>query len=167
MSLHQWEARLQEASRTEGKDGDGSSSGRFEAQGGDERIAGYGCTRYHHFGRRNLLGSEEYVEQQIWVTREIDMPAGAYEAYRRAFDRIESIGSSGVVQRPPGVVLAVETRTRPVDADRRRAAQVERYSVYAVERKDLPDSLFQMPADASRADSTVSAGGKAAGSERH
>jgi hypothetical protein len=73
------------------------------------------------------------------------MPEAAYEAYRHAFDRIESIGRSEVVQRPPGVVLAVETRTRPVGADRRDASHVERYSVYAVEETALADSLFQIP----------------------
>lgn len=162
VSLKEWEAELQEAAKAGAAAADETSGGSFEAQGVDERIAGFHCERYHHFGTRTLLGDEEYVEQQIWVTQDIAMPQETYEAYRRAFDRIESIGRAAVVQRPPGVVLAVETRTRPVAADR-RTAQVERYTVYAVEQRDLPEAMFHIPSTVSSADSATMAPGADAG----
>ncbi len=140
MSLQAWEARIEAA--VGGASQAPDAGGSFEPTGGVVEIAGYTCDRYHHYGKRTLLGTEEYVEQQIWVARALEMPEGAYAAYQRALGSIESIGSGGLRRRPSGVVLGVETRTRPAGASQRDPAQVERCTVYQVEKAALPDSLF-------------------------
>jgi len=167
MSLRQWEARLQQAvagSAVSGGDpaaaagdsgaaavgdpapaADSSAAEGFEPTGSSAEIAGYTCDRYHHYGRATMLGSEEMVERQIWVARELPMPAGAYEAYQRALASIESIGAGVMWRRPPGVILAVETHTQRADASRDAALDIERTTVFRVERRTLADSLFAIP----------------------
>lgn len=168
-SLRLWEARLQEAiasgaapgveigavddsARTpEVARGDAARTPEavavesFEPTASSTEIAGYTCDRYHHYGRRTLLGTEETVEQQIWVARALEMPAGAYEAYQRALGSIESVGAGTLLRRPPGVILGVETRTQRAGARRGEMLDIERTTVIRVERVTLPDSLFAIP----------------------
>ena len=156
MALQQWEARLQEAVAS-GATPAGADSSRsdaeavFEPTGGSTEIAGYVCDRYHHYGRRTVLGTEEMVEQQIWVARTLEMPTGAYEAYQRALGSIESVGAGTLLRRPPGVVLGSETRTERPDARRGESLEIERTTVIRVERAVLADSLFAIPGQYGRA----------------
>lgn len=156
MSLRRWEETLAEAlaaGEARAPKGAGGDPVAFEPMGDVTVVAGYACDRYHHFGRRSLLGVEETVEQQIWVARDLPMPAGAYAAYQRALGSIESIGMGGLLQRPSGVILAVETQTRPAEMERRAPVQEERYTVQRVETVLLPDSLFAIPGSYAPSDS--------------
>jgi hypothetical protein len=166
MSLRQWEARLRQAvagSAVAGGDpaaaaGDSGAAAAgdpaavdsagvegFEPTGTSAEIAGTTCDRYHHYGRAAMLGSEEMVEKQIWVARELPMPVGAYEAYQRALESIESIGAGVLRRRPRGVILAVETHTQRAGAGRDVPLDIERTTVFRIERRTLADSLFAIP----------------------
>lgn len=159
MSLRQWEETL-EAAISAGRAAaarqgqTGGAPAAFEPVGDVIEVAGYDCDRYHHFGQRTLLGVEESVEQQIWVARDLPLPEGAYAAYQRALGSIESIGMGGLLRRPPGVILAVETLTRPASSDRTAPVQEERYTVHQVETALLPDSLFAIPSAYAPSDSS-------------
>ncbi len=144
MSLQQWDARIREAVGDVDASDD-TTAATFALMPGQTRIAGYACDRYHYYGKRTLLGAEESVEQQIWIARNLEMPEGAYVAYQLALERIESIGAGAILHRPAGVVLGIETRTRPAVADRRDLEHLEQYTVIRVETTTLPDSLFTIP----------------------
>jgi hypothetical protein len=98
-----------------------------------------------------MLGQEELVEQQIWMTQGIEMPAGAYDAYQKALRAVQSIGFTGVAERPPGVPLRAETRVRLANSNRRAPASIERSTIFLVQRISLADSLFSIPDGFSRA----------------
>jgi hypothetical protein len=152
VSLEVWESRIQEALVRMGE-GTNQAEGapRFEPQGGEADILGFPCQRFVLFGRRQMLGQEELVEQQIWMTQGIEMPAGAYDAYQKALRAVQSIGFTGVAERPPGVVLRAETRVRLANSNRRAPASIERSTIFLVQRISLADSLFSIPDGFSRA----------------
>lgn len=155
MPLQQWEARLEAAVIPGAAPGAENAAAAesvgiaptagFEPVGTGAEIAGYTCDRYHHYGMRNLLGAEESVEQQVWVARRLEMPAGAYEAYQRALGSIESIGAGALLRRPPGIILAVETRTQRAGSRRSEALEIETTTVFRIEHGTIADSIFAIP----------------------
>ena len=157
MPLDEWEEAIRQAAVVQmarGTDGDGSNNDAepvlppaFESIGVPTEKAGYLCDRWGLFSRRELLPGEiDWVEQQIWVARDLQMPPGAYEAYDRATRAVDSIGMGALVQRPDGVVLASEIRTGTTGEHETGQVEVERLTVYRVEKVDLADSLFAIPA---------------------
>ena len=156
LSVDVWAQTLEAAqaailARTRGVGGEAEP--RYEKLGEPVRIAGYLCDHYALYTRSELLpGEAEFVEQQIWVTRELELPPGAYAKYLDILRTLESVGLRGTVHRPPGVVLAVETRTRRGDADARDAGLTERSAVFRVEHVDIPDSAFAVPPGYAAAD---------------
>ena len=143
------QAAIRERTRSAG----GEAEPRYERLGEPVRVAGYLCDHYALYTRSELLpGEAEFVEQQIWVTRELELPQGAYEKYVDVLRTLESVGLRGAVRRPPGVVLGVETRTRSANADARDAGLTERSAVFRIERTDIPDSIFSVPAGYAAAD---------------
>jgi hypothetical protein len=155
LSVDVWAQTLeaaQAAIRARTRGASGEEQPRYEKLGEPVRVAGYLCDHYALYTRSELLpGEAEFVEQQIWVTRELELP-GAYEKYLDILRTLESVGLGGTVRRPPGVVLAVETRTRRGDADARDAGLTERSAVFRVERVDIPDSVFAVPRGYAAAD---------------
>ena len=118
----------------------------FQRAGVPAEYAGYVCDRWSLYSRRELLpGEVDWVEQQLWVARDLVMPPGAYEAYDRATRAIDSIGLGSIVQRPDGVVLATEIRTGSAREHEKGGAEIENLTVYKVEEVDLADSLFAIP----------------------
>ncbi|MFQ5600692.1 MAG: hypothetical protein ACE5G2_09060, partial [Candidatus Krumholzibacteriia bacterium] len=95
MSLRAWEAKIRaavEESRTTSGAPEPAypDTLRFESAGRPVEVAGHLCDRYVLYTHRELpAGDAEFVEQQIWVARDLEMPAGAYEAYQRALDDME------------------------------------------------------------------------------
>ncbi len=152
MPLQEWEARVDSAV---GGTGSGESGESFEKVEGETSIAGNACDRYHYYGKRTILGAEELVEQQIWIARNLEVPAAGYEAYRRALESIESIGSGRLRRRPEGIVLGVETRVQRAGDRRSAVTEIESNTVFRVEKKDLPDALFTVPTGFVRADSAT------------
>ena len=155
MPLQEWEARVDSAVGGAGSEESGES---FEKVEGETSIAGNACDRYHYYGKRTILGTEEMVEQQIWVARNLEVPAEGYEAYRRALESIESIGSGRLRRRPEGIVLGVETRVERAGDPRRATTEIESSTVFRVEKKELPDALFTVPTGFVREDSAATGG---------
>ncbi len=143
-ALDTWQARIDAAMRALA-DSNAAAAPRFERAGGTLAIAGYTCERWVLYTHRNLLGTRENVEQQVWVTRELDLPPGAFAAYQRTLGTIESLGFATRAAYPEGVVLRRETRARPADASRRHAPAVEAGHVFRVESRPLPQTLFVVP----------------------
>jgi len=155
MSLTAWEAALQEAasnSEPQEPEGQGNHASAAQTVPAFERIgspverAGYLCDRWGLYSPRELLPGEiDWVEQQIWVARELTMPPGAYEAYDRAIRAIDSIGMGAIVKRPEGVVLASEIRVGSAEEHEKGDVEVETLTVFRVEKKPLADALFEIP----------------------
>lgn len=155
MPLEEWEAAIEKAATTMGRTGtqgeDTNEPGprpspAFERIGSPVERAGYLCDRWGLYSQRELIpGAVDWVEQQIWVARELTMPQGAYEAYDRAIRAIDSIGMGGVVKRPEGIVLASEIRIGSAAEHEKGDVEVETLTVYRVERRQLEDVVFQVP----------------------
>jgi hypothetical protein len=172
-SLRDWEARIAAALEAAAeRQGPGAAGGApdatWEADGDGIDIAGYACQRHHLFTRRELFPGEiELVEQELWVTHELELPGEAYEAYRRAIESLDRIGLDPRLHRPPGIAMRLYTRTFPEGQggpdgrrarDRGVAEEVERQEVVRVERRPLPDEWFAIPAGYAPADSSPPAG---------
>ena len=156
MPLDEWEAAIRQAAEIEtGKDANGEVVGApnqpaspptFEPIGVPSERAGYLCDRWGLYSRRELLpGEVDWVEQQIWVARDLTMPPGAYEAYDRATRAIDSIGLGALVQRPQGVVLASEIRVGSTEEHEKGGVEIERLIVYKVEKRNLVNVVFAIP----------------------
>ena len=158
MPLDEWEAAIRQAAEVattrDANSADGATDGgnkdapppAFEPIGAPSERAGYVCDRWGLYSRRELLPGEiDWVEQQIWVARDLTMPSGAYEAYDRATRAIDSIGLGALVQRPQGVVLASEIRIGSTEEHEKGHVEIERLTVYKVERLDLGDAVFAIP----------------------
>ena len=158
-ALSDWESHLEaslDSSRARSQaSNEGPSPGvGFEPMGPAGRIAELEADRYHLFTRRELFpGEVDFVEQEICVARQFDFPEGAYRTYLRTLEAMEGVGLAGPARRPPGLVLRVETRTRPAGAERGAGDEFERTEVVRVERRPLQQSLFEIPAGFARADS--------------
>jgi len=160
LPLSEWEARIRAAAiatqaaadsvRGSGDAGQGGEPLRFELAGDGGRIAGYACTRHHLFAERPLFPGEwEELEQEIWVTDALEMPAAAAAAYRRVFESLDWVDFDARVERPPGV------RMRLVQQRRSRgggAREVETIEVVRVERRRVEPSTFDVPPGWSRID---------------
>ena len=151
MPLEKWEEAIRQAveAQSEGNSDSDEESAlppAFERAGVPSERAGYVCDRWGLYSRRELLpGDVDWVEQQLWVARDLAMPPGAYEAYDRATRAVDSIGLGAMVQRPEGVVLATEIRTGSAKEHEKGGVEIERLTVYKVEKIDLADSLFAIP----------------------
>ena len=157
MPLADWETAIQQAATINGPDvtqettvdtADSSAARTpaFERIGSPVERAGYQCDRWGLYSRRELLpGDVDWVEQQIWVARGLEMPPGAYEAYDRAIRAIDSIGMGALVKRPEGVVLASEIRVGSAKEHENGSVEVETLTVYRVEQTSLDDAVFEVP----------------------
>jgi len=155
MPLHEWERVIRQAAEVsldgdDNKDNDDNEAAvvapAFQRIGVPSERAGYLCDRWGLYQRRELLpGEVDWVEQQIWVARDLSMPPGAYEAYQRATRAIDSVGMGALVQRPDGVVLATEIRTGSAEEHEKGSVEIERLIVYKIEKMDLADSVFAIP----------------------
>ncbi len=143
-SLTTWEARIR-AALDALRDSTHASAPRFERAGATTAVAGYASDRYVLFATRQLLDTRESVEQQVWVTTELEMPPGAFEAYQRALGSLDNIGMPTAAPYPAGVVLRREIRTRPLHASRRLDPHVETSAVFRVESKRLSIDVFTIP----------------------
>lgn len=142
-SLQEWEARI-EAAIDPGSAGD-TTGVRFEADGPGGRIAGYACERYHLFTHREIFpGEVEAIDQEIWVTRDLELPEGAQAAYERYVSSLDRMGLDARVQRPAGVTLRARTLTRP-DGAGRDAGEFEESEILRVEHRPLDASWFDVP----------------------
>ena len=88
------------------------------------------------------------------MTTELELPAGAFEAYQRALGTVESVGMAAATEYPAGIILRRETRTRPADAGRRVHAHVETVSVFRVEAMDISPTHFMIPPDYTKGDAS-------------
>jgi hypothetical protein len=161
MPLAEWEAAIRAAATMNRDDASDAPYGdaaaptddasmptapKFERVGVAAERAGYPCDRWSLYTKRELLPGEiDWVEQQIWVARELSMPPGAYEAYDRAIRAIDSIGMGALVQRPEGVVLVSEIRVGSAAEHEKGSVEVETLSVYRVEARQLDESVFDIP----------------------
>jgi len=144
-SLLTWEARILDAFEAMRASSHASAPPRFERVGETIQIAGYDCERHVLFTTRNLLGANETIEQQVWVTTQLKLPVGAYQAYQRALGALNSLGLPTQAVYPPGIILRNELRTRPSDSPRREAPAVEMSNVFYIESKELSVELFMIP----------------------
>lgn len=143
MPLGEWEAALRQAA---GDTATSEAALAFERVGSPLQKAGYVCDRWSLFTRRELLpGEVDWVEHHIWVARDLELPAGAYEAYDRAIRALDSIGMGAVVERPPGVVLASEMRVGAQEEHEHGDVEVESLEVVRVERRRLDAEVFRIP----------------------
>ena len=149
-ALSRWRARIDAAMQALGDSSSGVAP-RFEPAGSTVEIAGYRCERYVLFTTRSLLGSRESVEQQIWVTNELRLPEGAFDAYQATLGTLDSVGLTTRAAYPQGIILKRETRTRPAGTQRRVQAEIESSTVFRVESKPLSRSLFAVPPGYTRA----------------
>ena len=151
MSLATWEAGIAAAAdsaraRRRAEADSGRADLGFEPAGPAGKIAGFDCERYHMFTRRELFpGEVEEVEQEVWVSAGGQLPEGAYRMYLRSLDALEGIGLAGPIHRPPGLVLYLETHTHPFGKKRGAGDQVERTEVVRIERRRIPDGIFEIP----------------------
>jgi hypothetical protein len=156
MSLRDWEARIAAAlaaSQEQRQTAPDSAVARYELEGDGGEIAGFRCQRWHLFTRRELFpGETDLVEQEIWVSRELELPGAAYETYRRALEGLDRLGLDPSIRRPPGVALRLHTRAfaEPGGAG---SEEIERSEVVRVERRPLEPSWFDIPAGYVPADS--------------
>jgi len=159
MPLEEWEEAIRQAAEAQSERSadnaeEAASSLAFQRAGVPTERAGYVCDRWSLYSRRELLPGEiDWVEQQLWVARDLVMPPGAYGAYDRATRAIDSIGLGSIVQRPEGVVLATEIRTGSAEEHEKGGVEIETLTVYKVEKMDLADSLFAIPDSYKRAGS--------------
>jgi len=144
-SLVTWEARILDAFEAMRDSSLAGTVPRFERVGETVQIAGYDCERHVLFATRNLLGARETVEQQVWVTSQLQLPTGAFEAYQRTLGAINSLGLPTRAEYPAGIILRNELRTRPADSQRRETPAVEASNVFHVESKELSVELFMIP----------------------
>jgi len=161
MSLAAWEAKLRDAVRSAVDSASGappqsaalpqsaappqSAALTFELAGDGGTVAGFGCARYHLFTTRQVFPGEwEDVEQEIWVSRELALPAGALATYERVLESLDWIGLDARVERPPGIALRTRLRrhshTEPAGTD-----EVETNEVFRVEARAVPESIFAVP----------------------
>jgi hypothetical protein len=153
MSLSAWERSVRE-SVPAASGATGPDTLRFEAMGGPhDRIAGYECTRFHLYARRQVFPGEfENVEQEIWVAMDLTVPAAALATYARMQASLDRIGLDAPVVRPAGIALRTTVRRRP-EGRGSEADEVETNEVDSVQAQDIPASLYQIPTGWTRADS--------------
>lgn len=143
--LSTWEQRIQAAWEALADTSVSGAAPRFQRLGRAVEIAGYRCDRYLLFTTRDLLGTRETVERQLWVTTELEMPAGAFAAYQRALGTLDSIGLPTRAAPPEGLILRRETRVRRVNAPAREPPTLEASIVFRVEAKRLAVDFFEIP----------------------
>lgn len=146
-TLAAWEERIHQALAALADSSREAGVAAFERAGDAVDIAGYTCKRYVLYTNRNLLGAREAVEQQVWVTSELQLPAGAFAAYQRTLEILESVGLPARATYPEGIIMRRESRTRPADASRRVPWAIEASAVFRVESRSLPPELFAIPPD--------------------
>lgn len=150
MPLDDWEEAIRRAAQgATGQTADGARRPplAFERAGASVERAGYLCDRWSLFTRRELLpGEVDWVEQHLWVARDLELPDGAYEAYERAIRALDSIGMGTIVERPRGVVLASEIRSGTEAEHERGEEEVELTTVVRVEKRELAADVFRIPA---------------------
>lgn len=144
LSLRVWEqqieAALEESTPERSLD---ATPAVYDSAGPGGVVAGFACDRYYLFTHRELFpGEVEAVEQEIWVTRELELPPGSWEAYERVLRSLDRMGLDVSVRRPPGVTLRTRIRRRPAGSD---AEEVEEIEVLRVERRHLEASVFEVP----------------------
>jgi hypothetical protein len=145
--LSTWEQRIHGALEALADPSASGAAPRFQRTGQHAEIAGYRCERYMLFTTRDLLGTRETVEQQLWVTTELELPAGAFEAYQRALATLDSVGLPRHTAYPEGIILRRETRIQHLNAAAREAPKVEASIVFRIESKQLSSELFMIPSD--------------------
>jgi hypothetical protein len=168
MSLTTWEQRIGEALAAAAQSRHSAASGdttrlpapdslHFESMGQGGRVAGYACERFHLFTQREIFpGEVEAIEQEIWLTRELELPSRTYATYRRVVANLDRIELDAPIERPPGVALRTVIRRRAVDRPP-GSEETEANEVIAVERRPIPASAFAIPPGYAPADSTPKA----------
>jgi hypothetical protein len=162
MSLRTWEARIREAldaavaSRSpKGTAKPPADSLRFEPAGDGGPIAGYRCQRFHLYTQREIFpGEVEAIEQEIWLTRDLELPSAIDATYRRVVGNLDRIELDTPVERPPGVALRTVIRRRGIDHPP-GSEEVEATEVIAVERGPIPPDTFSIPPGYAPADSAT------------
>lgn len=168
MALSAWEAKIDEAlvvGRRHRRGGSGdrpdtlaadsvaTDSLAFEAEAGRDTIAGFACERWHLFTPREVFPGEfEAVEEEIWVTRELELTPETWHTYRRVLASLDRIELDAAVTRPAGVAMRTVLRRRPQGRPPTEG-EVETTEVIAVERRASPESVFAIPLGYARADS--------------
>jgi Domain of unknown function (DUF4412) len=149
--LSEWEKQVRQSPATDQATKD---TLRFEPMGGEPvTIAGYSCKRYHLYSRREVFPGEfETVEQEIWVTRELDLSVSALRTYARVQASLDWIGLDAPVARPEGIAMRSSVRRHP-EGQGDEADEVETYEVIAVESGNVPAAWFQIPDGYTRAES--------------
>jgi len=148
MPLQEWEQAIRDAAEIESRKNAATAqrAPAFQRFGAPLERAGYLCDRWSLYTRRELLpGEVDWVEQHLWVARDLTLPPGAYEAYDRAIRALDSIGMGALVQRPEGVVLASEIRVGTQEEHEKGQVEVESLTVYRVEKVDLQEDVFAIP----------------------
>lgn len=154
-SLVEWERRIRDAAlmaRAAADSAAGNAHGvdsaltlRFAPAGSGDRVAGFTTERFHLFAERPLFPGEwEQLEQEIWMTTAIDLPAPAMAAYRRMFATLDWIDFDARVERPAGVRVRLVSRRRP-HAAADAATETEITDVVRIERRRVPITVFDAP----------------------
>ncbi len=149
MSLLDWEAKLRDAVQAAVDSAPGAPPHAavlsFEPAGDGGSVAGFQCALFHLFTTRQLFPGEwEDVEQEIWVSRDLALSAGALATYERVLESLDWIGLDARVERPPGIALRTRIR-RHSHAASPGADEVETNEVFRVENRAVPDSIFAIP----------------------
>jgi hypothetical protein len=156
-SLAEWEQRIRTAALTARAAADSAAAGagavpaadslpalRFALAGRGDVIAGFPTERFHLYAERQLFPGEwEQLEQEIWVTTAIDLPAAAATAYRRMFTTLDWIDFDARVERPAGVRMRAVVKRRPRGAA--AVTETEITDVVRVERRRVPVAVFAAP----------------------
>jgi hypothetical protein len=110
-------------------------------------VAGLACRQYRLVARRQRPGTAgEHLEQDLWMTRDIETTREIYATYRRTLQLFDRMLIDMPADLPPGIILRSHLLRRSLDSALGDAGEVEDATVFDVGYELLPREFFVIDA---------------------